>query len=190
MNGLGSVCINKFCRGWTRDGRYILFETLLGGQKSHLWALPTFGDKKPFSLFSTDFNEVRGQISPDTHWIAYVSDESGKAEVYVQPFPDVAGGKWQISTDGGDDPQWRADGRELFYDHKLMSLDIEAGSEFKYSAAKQLFQTNIQGFGIQGYRNNYAVSADGQRFLISSLAEKENSRPITVVVNWPALFKN
>ena len=91
--------------------------------------LPLFGDKQPFPFLATEFSEYQGRFSPDGRWVAYVSNESGEQEVYVQSFP-ASGGKWQISTDGGAQPVWRHDGRELFYinpDRKLMSVEIKTG---------------------------------------------------------------
>ena len=90
--------------------------------------LPLFGEHKPFPFVNTSFDEALGQFSPDGRWVAYHSNESGRHEVYVQPFPGP-GGKWQISTSGGIEPRWRRDGKELFYiapDGKLMAAPIQS----------------------------------------------------------------
>ncbi|MCI0613111.1 hypothetical protein L0244_08990, partial [bacterium] len=100
---------------WSRDGRYILYEVFDPKTKSDLLILPMLGDRKPIPYIGTEFFEVHGQFSPNGKWVAYVSNESGRPEVYVTTFPSSAGGKWQISTDGGDHPQWRRDGKELYY---------------------------------------------------------------------------
>src|SRR4030095_10909469 len=106
---------HAFPDGVTPDGKYILFE--LGGltyTKQDIWALPTFGDRKAFPILHSEFIEGHAQFSPDGHWVAFVSDESGRAEVYVQGFPS-SGGKWQISLAGGDQPMWHPRASEIFY---------------------------------------------------------------------------
>ena len=98
-----------------------------------VWALPTFGDRKPIPVVVSPFLELDPKFSPDGRFLAYQSNESGRFEIYVQTFPG-AGGKWQVSTSGGVDASWRADGKELFYraaDQKLMAVDIQAGSSFQ-----------------------------------------------------------
>ena len=98
-----------------------------------LWVLPLEGDRKPQPYLQTQFRENQGQFSPDGHWVAYTSDESGRLEVYVQPFP-AAGGKWQISTNGGENPKWRRDGKELFYlglDRRLMAVEVKTAPTFE-----------------------------------------------------------
>src|SRR5438309_4316078 len=101
---------------WSSDGRYILYSTGYGGSRTgnDIWMLPMFGDRKPQPFLQTAFNEVYGRFSPDGHWVAYASNESGRFEIYVVPFPS-RGGKWQVSTGGGLWPRWRHDGKELFY---------------------------------------------------------------------------
>jgi hypothetical protein len=146
--------------------------------------LPLFGDRKPIPFLNTRFSEYPGQFSPDGRWIAYRSDESGKSEVYVAPFPGP-GGKWQISVAGGDWPRWRADGTEIFYlapDNTLMAAAVNGkGPSFEVSVVKPLFETCAEGTGYE-----YGVSTDGQRFLISIAPEQAASAPITVVLNWTA----
>jgi Tol biopolymer transport system component len=153
---------------WSSDGRFIAY-TSLGSFpfKSDIWALPLFGDRKPFPLIQSAFTENSGVFSPDGRWIAFVSDEAGQPNVYVQGFP-VAGRKYPISKDGGSDPVWRSDGRELFYlgaDRTLMAARINAASQFDAGVPQALFPTgaapvnNAQGFESQGY----AVTKDGER---------------------------
>ncbi len=115
--------------------------------------------------------------------MAYVSDESGRREVYVQTFP-VSGGKWQISTAGGSFPRWRGDGKELFFiaaDHKLMAVAVQADSTFQAGQPRALFECHFFAPVIP-----YTVSVDGQRFLVNTPVGEDNAAPATVVLNWPA----
>ena len=132
-------------------------------------------------------------ISRDGRWIAYASDESGRNEVYVAPFPGRGGApsKWQISTTGGTQPRWRSDGQEIFYlgpDMKVMAAAVKGqGSAFEVGAVRPLFDTRAP--RTINPRSAYDVSPDGQRFLVNTLAEQAAPAPITLVVNWPALLK-
>jgi hypothetical protein len=130
--------------------------------------------------------ETGGQFSPDGRWVAYQSDESGRFEIYVQPFP-AASAKWQISTGGGTMPRWRADGKELFFiapDTKLMAAAVTAsGTTFEAAPPVALFQTRIVGGPGQILKHQYAVSRDG-RFLINETAEASTATPITLIFNW------
>ena len=154
-----------------------------------VWVLPTAGDRKPFALLQTEFNEQQGRVSPDGRWIAYTSDETGNPEVYVQSFP-TPGGKWQISTSGGADPRWRRDGRELFFissDRKLMAVDVKRDSVFHAGLPRELFATRVS--GLVDVRTHYAVTADGRRFLVNQLSEGDEASPITVILNWTAAVR-
>ena len=167
---------------WSPDGKFIVFESSDPERGANLWVLPLFGDMKPYVVLQTEFNEAHGRFSPDSRWLAYVSNESGRNEVYVQSFPP-SGGKWQISTSGGAQPHWRSDGKELFYitpDRKLMAVDVNPQQSFEVGAPKLLFQTTVARYEAP---NRYAVSRDGQRFLINS-AVAEVSQTMTVVLNW------
>jgi hypothetical protein len=183
--------VDKYPESWSPDGRFILYAT--GGNAplttgSDLFVLPLSGDHKPFPFLQTQFNEGQGQFSPDGRWIAYRSDESGRGEVYVAPFPG-SGGKWQISTGGGIYPRWRRDGTEILYftpDNRLMAAAVNGkGRSFEVGVVKPLFGTRAP----IGFRYPYDVSADGQRFLINTVPEQATSSPITVVVNWIAGLK-
>jgi Tol biopolymer transport system component/tRNA A-37 threonylcarbamoyl transferase component Bud32 len=174
---------SKFATDWSRDGRYIAFATQ--GKKTawDCWALPTFGDRKPFPIVAGPFVELAPVFSPDTRFVAYQSNESGRPEIYVQSFP-VATGKWQVSSGGGTDPSWRADGKEIYYrsaDQKLMAVDIQAGESFKAGIPKALFAARVQP-GIA--RNKYVATADAERFLFVAPLGKEALNPTTVVLNW------
>ncbi|CAN5810978.1 hypothetical protein BH20ACI3_BH20ACI3_18250 [soil metagenome] len=177
----------KITNDWSADGRLIIYEERDLKQHFHIWVLPLFGDGKPFPLPQTEFNEQSAQLSPNGKWIAYVSDESGKFEVYVQSFP-ASGGKWKISTDGGHHPLWLG-GTELIYitpSRKLMAVNVKASSTFEVSVPRELFETRISGVG---FRRNYDVTADGQRFLVITQDEEEKPSPISVVFNWTADLK-
>ena len=166
---------------WSRDGRFVLYESYDRETRSDLWVLPMFGDQKPFPLLQTEFNEREGRLSSDGHWVAYVSNESGRNEVYVQSFPKP-GGKKRISTEGGSEPEWRGDGKELFYltpDGMLMAVEVKADSTLEVSIPKSLFQTGAR--GLAGTK--YDVSGDGQRFLVNTELLLTSS-PINVIVNW------
>jgi serine/threonine protein kinase/Tol biopolymer transport system component len=180
--------LEKYPVSWSPDGRFILYDSFGSPTGLDLWVLPLSEDRKPVPFLNTKFNEAAGQFSPDGRWVAYQSDESGKNEVYVTPFPGP-GGKWQISTGGGGFPRWRHDGNEIFYlapDNKLMAAAVNGkGSSFEVGAVKPLFETRA----VVGLRNRYAVSADGQRFLINTAPEQAASAPITVVLNWTAGLK-
>jgi eukaryotic-like serine/threonine-protein kinase len=183
---------DKWPSCWSPDGRYIIYDKDDPKNKYDLWALPTFGDRKPFPIVQTEFNETHAQISPDGRWIAYVSDETTRAEVYVRPFPTTSKAKWQISTNGGDQPQWRGDGKELFFislDKKLVTVQVKSGLLFEASAPAALFQARVPDVNPTGNKSQFAASQDGQRFLINKIVEKQVSSPITVVVNWPAELK-
>jgi eukaryotic-like serine/threonine-protein kinase len=174
---------------WSLDGRFLLYvSTGNAATGSDLWGLPQFGDRKPSVFLRTRFNEHTAKFSPDGRWVAYISDESGRGDVYVTPFP-TASGKWQISTGGGAFPRWRRDGKELFYlapDNTLMAADVNGQlSAFAVGAVRPLFQAAIR----VGQASAYDVTADGRRFLVNTYEETVASKPLTLVVNWTAGLK-
>ncbi len=180
----------KYPTSWSRDGQFILFENWPLRAKAGIWLLPLSGERQPRPLLQTvDFDQTGGEFSPDGRFIAYMSNESGRTEVYVRPFP-LTDDKWQISSGGGQLPSWRADGKELFYvtdDGSLMSAEIRASGKFESSVPQQLFRTNIKktSNGLC-----YAAAADGQRFLINTFVEGDNPAPLIVVLNWTADLKH
>ncbi len=182
----------KIATDWSMDGKFILYQENDPKTGYDIWVLPLSGEQKPFPFLQTEFDERQGRFSPDGKWIAYVSNESGKWQVYVQSFP-APGSKWQVSTDGGAQPQWRRDGKELFYlaaDRKIMAVDTSQSSHtFDAGALKALFELRIQSVGLPGIRNFYAASGDGQRFLVTALLEEPTTTPTTVVLNWTADLK-
>ena len=178
--------LSKHAQSWSPDGRFLVYATFEPGTKGDLWLLPMTGDRTPVPLLRTAFNEEQASISPDGRWFAYTADESGRDEVYVQPFPPAGGVKWQISSGGGGDARWRADGAELFYiadDRRLISVAIKSGGGFAPGAATPVFDTGMPPHWGEA-RNHYDVSRDGKRFLFMSPVDDDRSAPFTVVVNW------
>jgi Tol biopolymer transport system component len=176
---------------WSRDGRLILFNQLAPGNRSELWILPVSPEGNPTgpaqAYLHTQMNERDGQFSsePNPRWVAYMSTESGKPEVYVQAFP-AARGKFQVSAGGGRFPKWGPGGRELFYispNDKLMIVDLKLGADsVEPSAPRELFSLPTPTINFIPYD----VSADGQRFLVQ--APPQQAAPLTVIVDWPALL--
>jgi hypothetical protein len=147
------------------------------------------GEPKAFPFLQTEADEFGATMSPNGRWVAYVSDESGRYEVYVQSFPG-GGGKRQVSTGGATAPRWRRDGQELFYyatDGKLMAAPVQSGENFAASAAAPLFE--FRAGNANAFFAPYAVTGDGQRFLLNATVETEMSAPLTVVFNWTADIK-
>ncbi len=173
---------------WSPDGHVLLYKSNDPKTSFDLWALQINGDRKPFSVVKTNFQEREGQFSPDGKWLAYQSDESGRFEIYVQPFPGP-GSKVQVSTNGGAQVRWRRDGKELFYiglDDRLMAVPIELdskGGTAELGKPVALFATHIGG-ALQGPNTQqYIVSPDGQRFLMNTMVNDLTS-PITLILNW------
>jgi len=181
----------KSLHDWSRDGRFLVYSQVDPKTKRDLWVLPLFGDRKPMPYLRAEFDESHAQFSPDGRWMAYVSNETGASQVYVQPFP-ASGGKWQISTAGGSQPRWRRDGKELFYlslDAKLMAVPIQAGATLQPGIPNPLFQSSIAGAVSLAFSHRWAAAADGQRFLFINAAEEATSTPLTVVLNWTATLR-
>ena len=159
--------LDKFPLDWSPDGRFLLYQVFAPKTGLDLWVLPLFGDRKPLPLVNTPFSEGGGQFSPDGRWIAYMSNESGRPEVYVAPFPGP-GGKWQISTTAGNWPRWKRDGAEIFYlgpNNTLIAATVDGrGSALEVGAVRPLFDTRAG-----APRWPFDVSADGQRFLVNML---------------------
>jgi Tol biopolymer transport system component len=152
------------------------------------------GEPKPFTVVQADRDQRGGEFSPDGRWLAYESNESGRFEVYVQPFPR-AGGKWQVSSAGGIQVRWRRDGRELYYvapDGLLMAVSVAVSADGKsvnLGVPVSLFQTRLAtGSNVVPGRPQYAIAPDG-RFLLNTIVNDIAPSPITVVVNWQQALK-
>jgi serine/threonine protein kinase len=188
--------LSKFPQDWSPDGRFLLFRAVDPKTARDLWALPLQGDRKPFPVANTQFEEREGQFSPDGRWVAYASNASGRYEVYAQPFPRPVG-KWQVSTAGGNQPRWRHDGKELFYiapDGTLVAAPIvlrSDGQAPEVGKSTALFRTSIVVGATRssGSSHEYAVTPDGQRFLINVTTNEATTTPIPVMTNWTTALK-
>jgi hypothetical protein len=159
--------------------------------------MPVGGSKerKEVPFLRSEFNEFEGQLSPDSHWMAYTSDQSGQFDVYVRPFPPGEG-EWKISIAGGEQPRWRGDGKELFFvggDGKIMSVMVKAlagaNPTFDFSTPQPLFETHLARPAIEPLFE-YDVTKDGKRFLLNTVGIGSTSSPsLNVVVNWDAGLK-
>jgi eukaryotic-like serine/threonine-protein kinase len=180
---------------WSRDEHFLLYEDRDPKTNWDLWVLPdpagSPGARKPSVFLNSMFSEADGKFSPDGRFVAYVSDESGRTEVYVSTFPDPKGGRWAISSGGGFQPRWRSDGRELLYfrpDGTLMSVDVTLNPSFKAGAPRALFQAPIIAGGGQTSTHRWDMTPDGKRFLINTVPG-DASAPLTVVLNWQAALR-
>ena len=185
----------KVSPDWSPDGRFILYAQLNPTTNVDLFLLPLSGERKPEPFLQTKFIEAQGRFSPDGRWVAYISNETGQFEVYVQSFP-ATGGKVPISTGGGSQPQWRADGRELYYytpDRNLMAVEVSGeGSTLKVGVARPLFQIRVGGAGVAGGFPGigyYTPAHDGKRFLVAGSPEAPERQQISVFLNWTADLK-
>jgi eukaryotic-like serine/threonine-protein kinase len=174
---------------WSPDGKYLSYMWGDGEKLVSLWIVPVAGDAKPVAIVqppSVQSNLYSYRISPDSRWVAYVSDESGLQEIYITSFPEGKG-KWKVSSNGGAYPAWRADGKELFYQN--ITNDFYAcpiamkGAEIEVGTPQRLFNTTSPGIGI-----SFDVSADGKRLLINH-AEEEAQAPLQLITNWPSELK-
>ncbi len=173
----------KYASDWSRDGSYLLYYCRGVETTCDVWALPMKGERKPIPVVKTRFAELKATFSPDRRYVAYQSNESGRPEIYVQDFPE-ARSKWQVSTEGGVEPTWRADGRELYYgspDARIMAVPVEGGATFTAGTPTALFRARIASITL---RNHYRPTPDGQRFLILSPEGRATIVPTTVVLNW------
>jgi Tol biopolymer transport system component len=176
-------------KSWSPDGRFILYAQINPGTGADLLAIPVEADAKPLIVVQTPATEDQGQFSPDGHWIAYTSNESGLSEIYVIPFPpSSSGGKWLVSRGGGVQPRWRRNGKELFYispDSKMMAVEVNTYPVFQAGSPQPLFPTEMVDTGIRNGPMSWDVAPDGNRFLI--ISENSTGTPsVTVALNWRA----
>ncbi|MGH9862509.1 MAG: protein kinase domain-containing protein [Candidatus Acidiferrales bacterium] len=174
----------QFASSVSPDGQRVLFRESTSSTASDVMVLPLEGERKPQPFVQTSFEERYARFSADGGWVAYMSNESGQPEVYVQPYPGP-GGKWQISTEGGTEPVWSRDGRELFYrnGNKLMAVSVQTRSGFQASTPRMLFEGPYE-LGT-ARATNYDVAPDGQRFVMIKLDEQATgSSQLNVVLHW------
>jgi len=175
---------------WSTDGRFIVYTLFDHKTGWDVWALPLEGERNPFPLLQSPSFEGGPRLSPDGHWLAYYTNETGRYEVYVTTFPSP-GAKWQISTAGGAQPQWRRDGRELYYvsaDGKLMAVTVKGGASFEAGVPQALCEMRMPYTALNN-ATFYNAAGDGQRFLINTPLGGTTAAPLTVVVNWMAELK-
>jgi WD40 repeat protein len=175
---------------WSPDGESILFQSSGdAGEQPNLdlrvWKVAS-KTVEPFAV--TRFNESHGQFSPDGRYVVYCSDESGRKEVYVRPFPK-GDERWQISIDGGGSPRWRRDGKEIVYlspDGSMMSVAVPPDGPFRASAPVVLFDAKLPPteFNFYGGDALYDVARDGSKFLVAMLHKAPEPTPLSLVVGW------
>jgi serine/threonine protein kinase/Tol biopolymer transport system component len=177
---------------WSSDGRLLTYTEEDRETGHSLWILPLVGEQQPRPFLRTRFQEGTATFSPDGHWLGFVSDESGRPEVYVAPVAKT-GNKHRISSAGGFAPRWRRDGKELFYiepGNRFMAVPVTLGDSFEAGAPAQLFRTaSPVGFTRRNWYAAYDVSGDGERFLVNVVVDDATSSPITVILNWAAALK-
>jgi len=179
----------KHPTGFSPDGKLLLFTRDNGASgNTDIWALPMDASRDPFPVVSTQFNEGSAVFSPDGRWIAYVSDDTGAMQVYVQPFPPT-GSRFRLSTTGGTSPMWTRGGREVVYattEQEFMAVDVTvAGPAIRVSPPRHLFAHPHIGANW----NHFAVDSAGDQFLLT-VPQKETYGAMTVLLNWPSLLQN
>ena len=194
-SGIGKALLEtdaaaEYAECFSPDQRYLVYTRAAPtpGTGLDIWALPLFGEPKPFPIVQTPFNDVEPRVSPDGKWMAYQSSESGRDEIYITAFPG-GGVKWQISSTGGSFPRWRRDGKELFFldgGDNMTAVDTSAsGNTIRPGTPHALFPARA----AQSARGPYTITADGTKFLINSGDVQEESEPLTLLQNWTAELK-
>ncbi len=183
---LAAVAGQELVEDWSQDGRWLAFSNALGGNPD-VWVLPLDNVAGARRVQASRFVDALAEFSPDTRWLAYTSVETGRPEVYVQSFPG-AGSRWQVSTDGGAEPRWSRDGRELFFlaaDRALMAVSVKAGASLELGTARRLFDTRVPDVFAAP---DFTVTGDGGRFLINTIVEQPFTPPIVATLNWTKLL--
>jgi len=185
---LTSAAKNQHPTSWSPDGKWLVYDEAHPTNNTDIGLLPAGSENKPRPFLQTPFTEWGARFSPDGRWVAYSSNESGRFEVYVQPFtgaPTGTGGKWQVSTEGGVEPVWSRNGKEIFYRNaeKMMAVDVTpGGASFVAGKPRLLFEAPY--FSFPGYPN-YDISLDGRRFLMIRLGGAEELPvQLSLVMNW------
>jgi len=180
----------KYPLSWSADGHFVLYRST-NTETNHqdLWALPMIGERTPFRVVQTAFDETEAQFSPDGHWLAYSSNESRRSEILIRPFPGP-GETTQVSTAGGSQVRWRKDGKELYYvdpDTRLVAVSVVAPlntGTLDIGSPVPLFLTHLAtGANVIGLKPQYAVAPDGH-FLLNTRVDDDTTPPLVVVVNW------
>jgi serine/threonine-protein kinase len=180
---LATMDYAQFPTSWSRDGRTLLFTDEHPETKYDIWFLPVADEGEPQPWLKSHFVETAAVFSPNGRWIAYQSDETGRFEIYVKPF-EGRGRKQPVSTNGGTEPLWAPNGRELFYREgdKMMAVAVEADPEFSAARPRLLFEGRYSRSSVLA---NYDITPDGQRFLLVNPGEQESAlTQINVVLNW------
>jgi serine/threonine protein kinase len=178
-----------FPMDWSADGRFLLYDVLDPTRGFDAWVLPLEGDRQPFPLVETEFNEGLSQFSSDGQWVAYQSDRTGRPEIYIRPFPGP-GADVRVSVDGGAQVRWNPNGSELFYiaaDNQLMAVSISfvsGGASVELGAPVALFATILSRAAGPTYKQQYLVSPDGQSFVMHAAVGEAHASPITIIQNW------
>jgi Tol biopolymer transport system component len=186
---------------WSRDGRHVVYSLSDPTTRFDIWYAPVasgrIDDSAAVKLVATDAVESQGQLSPDSKWLAYVVAESTTFELYVRPFPPSAADRvWKVSIDGGAEPRWRADGKELYFVKSegprtslwSAAVQLAAGGELRTGAPQRLFAVASNLYIIQNNIWSYSPSPDGTRFLVNVLTD--TSAPVlNVVTNWPSAIR-
>jgi DNA-binding SARP family transcriptional activator/Tol biopolymer transport system component len=177
---------NVFNARWSRDGKWLVFQTGAGGPGAgDILAIRPGTDTAPTPLVATAFTETSPALSFDGRWLAYCSNQSGKNEIYVVPFPNTSAGKWAISTGGGTEPLWSHRGTELFYrdaSGNLVAVEVNTNPTFSVGRATALFPA--AGYTSRGFTQQYAVAPDDRRFLMIRPLETGTPDKLIVVENW------
>ena len=171
---------------WSADGRFVFYESSQPAGDRDLWLLPiSVSDPRVIPWLRTQFDEAHARLSPTGQWVAFESNESGETEIYLRPFADPNAGVQRVSTGGGSRPRWRGDGRELFYVSRgAQMMGAAIGPTGIAGEAKALFDLRRLVESPSGW-SPYAVSRDGQRFLVAALVREAANAPVTVVLNAP-----
>jgi hypothetical protein len=179
----------KWPMSWSIDKSVVLFGANSPSTGADLWSLPLSGEK-PVPYVNTEFNEYQGTLAPNSHTVAYTSDESRRAEVYIDSFPK-SGNKIRVSRNGGSLPRWRSDGKELFYisaDGKLMAASISLNNGvYSVTISPPLFQAPP--LRDDPFRPAYAVADKGTRFIFNTPVPDGSPRGVNVVLNWQGILK-
>lgn len=177
----------SFPMDWSRDGRFLLFDALDPQTADDIWVLALDASRKASVVLQTPARERLAQFSPDSQWIAYESDKTGRVEVYVRPFPGP-GAEIPVSVDGGAQVRWNPNGRELFYlaaDDRMMAVPVRMRAEaVELGTAVPLFATTVASRAINTNRQLYVVGPDGQSFVMNSIPEDSSPRTINLILNW------